>query len=54
VETSDGKQLVLENSAGIPEVGQELDIDSVEAERGEIRPLRPGDAYPAMLDSISQ
>jgi hypothetical protein len=53
VETSDGKQLVLENSGGIPEAGQELGIEVPEEPGGvELRPLAKGDRYPGMVGSI--
>ena len=52
VETSDGKQLVVEHRPGVPFVGQELDINMVEVAVGELRPLRSGDPYPEIIDAL--
>jgi hypothetical protein len=52
VETSDGKQLVLSNDGGIPVVGQELDIEVSDVGSVELRPLRGGDGFPGLVDSI--
>lgn len=52
VETSDGKQLVVDNGDGVPFVGQELPIGLVEASVGELRPLGSRDGYPGIVDTV--
>ena len=50
VETSDGHQLVLDHMGSKPFIGMELDIEEVRASLGELRPLRPEDKWPEMLN----
>jgi hypothetical protein len=52
VETSDKRQLLLDNGPVLPYVGQELDLRSSGESGGELRPLRPGDEYPGLIDSM--
>lgn len=52
VETSDGKQLVINNGIDTPYIGMELDINAVGTLSGELRPLKPGDAYPQIIGPV--
>jgi len=51
IETSDGKQLVVDNSSDFPVVGQELPVVLVEASLGELRPLEAFDSFPEIVSS---
>jgi hypothetical protein len=50
VETSDKRQLLLDNDP-VPFVGMELPIDAVDESAVELRPLRPGDEFPGLIES---
>ena len=52
IETSDNKQLVVDNSPDPPYVGQQLDIPMVEVSTNELRPLKPSDPYPELVGSF--
>jgi hypothetical protein len=52
VETSDKRQLLLDNEPVPPCVGQELNIEASGESGGELRPLHLGDEYPKLIDSI--
>ena len=52
VTTSDGRQLVVDNGAGTPYVGQELPILAVEPSVEELRPLEARDIYPQIIDFV--
>jgi hypothetical protein len=50
VETSDGRQLLLDNDP-VPVEGMELPIDAVDESDVELRPLRRGDDFPGLIGS---
>jgi hypothetical protein len=50
VETSDRRQLLLDNDP-VPFVGMELPIEEEAGTEVELRPLRPGDGFPGLIDS---
>jgi hypothetical protein len=51
VETSDGRSLLLDNDPA-PFVGMELDLDLADESEAELRPLRKGDGFPGMVESL--
>jgi hypothetical protein len=51
VETSDGRSLLLDNEP-VPFVGMELDLDLDDESGTELRPLRSGDGFPGLIDSL--
>jgi hypothetical protein len=51
VETSDGRSLLLDNVPA-PFVGMELDFDLEDESEAELRPLRKGDVFPGLVDSL--
>jgi hypothetical protein len=50
VKTSDKRQLLLDNDP-VPFVGMELPIEAADDSGVELRPLRPGDEFPGLIDS---
>jgi hypothetical protein len=51
VETSDGRSLLLDNDPA-PFVGMDLDLDLADESGVELRPLRKGDVFPGLIDSL--
>jgi hypothetical protein len=51
VKTSDGRSLLLDNDPA-PFVGMELDLDLDDESEIELRPLRKGDGFPGMVESL--
>jgi hypothetical protein len=50
VRTSDKRELLLDNDP-VPFVGMELPIEEEGESDVELRPLRPGDEFPGLIDS---